>query len=460
MKQRSEKFLYLGKRISWEMYIDKIAVWYPLALYKNNWFISVYPDSPKSGLLVDIKVFEQIRDNLPSLDYIPNISFFKQFNDLFLKTPKPHLHHFSGCENASYTNYTSNTKNAYLSFNTTGDCEHVFYSLSTKIHSKNIFYSVMCWLYCENIYQSFCITKSSQIFYSSNIHDSFDLWFCENMTWCQNCIDCNNLDHKQYYIHNEFVGKEEFEKQYDNLITKLQHQKDMKYQKNDFTLLSSDYSSSFCSYNIHHCHNMLFCGHEDGLMGSANVVFWSWGKECYLSCAINGDSERIYGSVGLRKCFDVWYSYYCEHCSFCLWCVWLKNKSYCILNKQYTKEERELMVEIIFTTMENDWEFGQFFPSETCPFDKEETLAGLFFHNTNYKNNQNAVLQPWELSSDDLIWFDFGDYLMLMDTIIVDKYGKKYKLLKEELLFMQKYKLRLPTSHWLHLIKEKILHYL
>ncbi len=49
-------------------------------------------------------------------------------------------------------------------------------------------------------------------------------------------------------------------------------------------------------------------------------------------------------------------------CSFCIGCVGLKNKSYCILNKQYTKEEWYVLADQIFTQMNQQGVLGDFFP--------------------------------------------------------------------------------------------------
>ncbi len=51
-----------------------------------------------------------------------------------------------------------------------------------------------------------------------------------------------------------------------------------------------------------------------------------------------------------------------ENCKFCIGCIGLRNKEYCILNKQYTKEEREKKADEIFSRMETDGTLGEFFP--------------------------------------------------------------------------------------------------
>ena len=46
-------------------------------------------------------------------------------------------------------------------------------------------------------------------------------------------------------------------------------------------------------------------------------------------------------------------SRFLENCKYCLGCIGLRNQQYCILNKQYEKDEWFELVEKIFATMEN-----------------------------------------------------------------------------------------------------------
>jgi len=48
-------------------------------------------------------------------------------------------------------------------------------------------------------------------------------------------------------------------------------------------------------------------------------------------------------------CTDCTDCNYCHHCEDCFMCTWLHNKRYCILNKQYTKEEYEAKMQEINT---------------------------------------------------------------------------------------------------------------
>src|SRR3989344_3075374 len=60
-------------------------------------------------------------------------------------------------------------------------------------------------------------------------------------------------------------------------------------------------------------------------------------------------------------------------------CVGLRNKKYCILNKQYTKEEYEELAPRIIAHMRNTEEWGRFFPMEQSSFAYNETEAQDYF---------------------------------------------------------------------------------
>jgi hypothetical protein len=82
-------------------------------------------------------------------------------------------------------------------------------------------------------------------------------------------------------------------------------------------------------------------------------------------------------------------SYLCpQNVSNLFLCVGLRNKSYCILNKQYTKEEYEELVPRIIEKMmttplrqgfEGQMEWGEFFPTSLSPFGYNETVAQEYF---------------------------------------------------------------------------------
>ena len=91
---------------------------------------------------------------------------------------------------------------------------------------------------------------------------------------------------------------------------------------------------------------------------------------------------------------DVTYVDNCHDSSNLFGCEGIRNKQYCILNKQYTKEEYEkLMPKIIehmndmpyVDTKGRTYKFGEFFPVELSPSAYNETIAEEYFPLTKEK---------------------------------------------------------------------------
>ena len=115
------------------------------------------------------------------------------------------------------------------------------------------------------------------------------------------------------------------------------------------TLYSSLVNTSYTNYSSH-------------LKNTYALFFADYAENCFYSDFLNTlkdtsdchrirESELCYDSVGMYKCFGCLYSLECDNsvnvifskncsnCTDCFGCMNLKNKSYCIFNKQYTKEE-------------------------------------------------------------------------------------------------------------------------
>ena len=63
----------------------------------------------------------------------------------------------------------------------------------------------------------------------------------------------------------------------------------------------------------------------------------------------------------------------------CLGCFGLKQKQYCIFNKQYSKEEYFILKKKIIEHMRNTKEWGEYFPTSVSPFAYNESMAQDYF---------------------------------------------------------------------------------
>jgi hypothetical protein len=81
----------------------------------------------------------------------------------------------------------------------------------------------------------------------------------------------------------------------------------------------------------------------------------SHGNTDFYGAANTGaKSECIYNCEGIVTGSHLYYSRFLEYCSYCIGCIGLKNKSFCIFNKEYSKEERFELAEKIFAQMDKD----------------------------------------------------------------------------------------------------------
>jgi hypothetical protein len=96
------------------------------------------------------------------------------------------------------------------------------------------------------------------------------------------------------------------------------------------------------------------------------------------TCVIN-----VYGILFSVQCRDgssnLLYCYSCDATRDSFGCSGLRRKQYCILNKQYTKEEYERMMVRIIEHMQNTGEWGQFFPTILTPMPYNRSVAQRYF---------------------------------------------------------------------------------
>lgn len=141
--------------------------------------------------------------------------------------------------------------------------------------------------------------------------------------------------------------------------------------------------------------------------------------------------------------------YYCDQCmnscSNLFGCVGLKHREYCILNRQYSKEEYETLVPRIIRHMERTGEWGEFFPpecslfayNETCaqdefPLRPEQAVAAGYC----WKETDQKEYQPQTVFVPDSIR-DVGDDI-LAKLLACKQCGKNYKVAEPELRFYRK----------------------
>ncbi len=345
--------------------------------------------------------------------------FFQQYGDLLKRIPLINLS-VTNNVNSSYCNISAQDKGCYM-ISACGLDENVMYSnrLANTKDSMDVYISdknLMC-------YELIDSSNSFKVLFSNKANNCVDSYFLYDCVNCQNCFGCVGLRNKSYHIFNKPYSRElyfekikEFNLGSHESISKL---------KDEFREFVKIFPKRFANNincvnstgdNIRNSKNAQFCFDAEGV---EDGKFFTWVymglKDCYDVGAGSGvNIERVYESWDtnfssqnvlfssvIYACYDIQYSWNCHGSHNLFGCYGLRNKEYCILNKQYTKEEYHLLVAKIIKHM-NDmpffgqgkrvYKYGEFFPVEISPFSYNETIAQEYFPITKeeaYNKNYN-----------------------------------------------------------------------
>lgn len=470
-------------------FVQHITSWYPLVLTKNAWYISSYPPTPRIAGIIPYKEYEAGRDDLVHqwLDYDFEQDFFHNIQRLRDQTKLPNLLQFADNENSDYAYCVLGSKNVYMGFTIIKDVENCLYSFSVKTGSRNIFNSVMVRDNSENIYMSSGIITGYAIFYSRYMTNCSNMRFCSNCFGCQECLFCHDLNNQSYCIANKVYEREiYFQKKQELLAQKekyLQWYQELPLSwanpgstdvEGHFIINSQGIRQGNYVSQIDQGKNLILIGGET----KGEEVY-----DCFLNTPPISDmygvvsagtgSDNIYNSLHIVTGTNIYYSVMMDNCSYCLGCMGLKNKSFCILNKQYSQEERYEVANKIFAQMEKDWTLWTFFPWWMNPFYFNDTAAYLLDDTF----TKDELLQENYLWRDEEIKVDIpaGAEVVkskeldtyqwynekwareinpeILKKVIIDEKGNSYRIVKMEYDFLMKHGLPLPEIHRLERIK-------
>ena len=407
-------------------------------------------------------------------DFDFSCSFFNQFKNLIKDTPFPSVTN-TNCENSDFWTYQWYNKDCYMEIGTGSSEDCYFWTINlfcrncVDCHYSN---------YCENSYFlidcDYCKVSS---YLQSCSNCSFSD-YCFDSEWLENCFLCFNLKNKKYCILNQEYTKEEYrekikEMRLDTYSGRKKVFEVFKKKKTEYPVrFSNTFNSEECSgdniYNSKNCHysfwvaeskNCKFFFRGEKLENSYDIyIGWIPWEFCYNSVSSYDHVSHHIGTLYSWGSQNMFYTNYCFNCHDCFWCSWLKNQSYCIFNKKYSREEYETLVPKIIKHMIKSWEWGEFYPSDFSPFCYNESVAIQ-----EYPLSKEKALKDWFLWSDYEIPFpkvkktipanklpdDIKDVPddILNWAIECEVSKKLFKIIKEELDFYRKYNLPIPRRH-------------
>lgn len=405
-------------------------------------------------------------------DYNPDKPFFEQLKELQEKVPRPHQQGAQsvGCE---WCDDAWESKNCYLS-RSTKNAENLLYGYRAIDVKDSIDVSHVFTL--DSCYDCGYCFSSYNLLFSKNCRECIDSAFLFDCRNCSNCFMCYNLRGKSYCIENEQYTKEEYEQKITEINLgshvnleqyKAYYAEILKKQavhRENFNIKTYDSVGTYMT-NCNNCTNV-FCWEESencmnclrGLKTKDSIDLVG----CWLTelCGNNSCCTNAYCAKYSIWCDGLRYCEYCDQClevDYCFGCVGLRKKKYHILNKEYSKEEYEILTQKIISDMKMRGEYGKFPPYSLglCPYNF--STAAIYFPDVDKKfieekggyweditSQKIEGIQTSELPDS----IDSVDESITKQALICPVTGWRYNISDAELAFLKRKNIALPRVHF------------
>lgn len=325
-------------------------------------------------------------------------TIFEQLHELWRDVPAQNLLIEGTNENSEYIHYAGFAKNCYLIMHA-DFCEDCYYGYGMK--------------------KSTCCVDGFYNLHSELCFDCIDVHRCYGLKGCQDCINCSSsaflkdcigckhcflcvgLRDKEYCLRNEQLSQSAYEAKmqeynlgswsvYRSCLREkrelaLQHPHKA-FHGHNLEQCSGDYlvncKNTLQSFDCEDTEDCKYC-YQIVTGAKDNYDVYQYGlnvRESY-DCSIAGNSchHILFSHNTHVNCSDLLYCWFVQSSKNCFGCVSMHNKQYCILNKQYSKEEYERLVPKIIDKMRGEKSWGELFPIDHSPFGYNKTNAQLYY---------------------------------------------------------------------------------
>jgi hypothetical protein len=295
--------------------------------------------------------------------YDPERSFFEQFRELIRTVPVPCLQSVNG-DNSAYCNFTKSMKDSYLAIGSS-ESENTYYAYRA-IRSQDIVDASFI-LDSSVVFDSINLVRCHNVAKSQNCQDCHDCTFCFQCENCNHCFGCSNLRNASYSIFQKAYTPDAYEIELKKVQTMdanalRQYMQPFMISKN-IQIIGSEgcigdeiKNSKNCkgSFGIQDGENLRYS--YDLYNHSKDTIdcFSGYGplENCYESSSFGMNSSHLYCCENTFDTTNGAYLHFCYNSHDLFGCIGLRNKQYCILNKQYTKDEYESLVSKIIEEMQ------------------------------------------------------------------------------------------------------------
>lgn len=413
--------------------------------------------------------------------------FSEQFYELRRTVPAITLNQTGTIENSDYIHYAGYSKNCYLIAHA-DYCEDCCYGYGYKKNKSCMdgFYNLHCELCYDNVY----IHKSYGLIGCQDCVNCHSSAFLKDCVGCKHCFLCTGLREREYCFENVQLTRTEYEEKLKriNLGSHEQYEffraKLCEMERTMIVQSTNGYNLEQCSGNyLQNCKNCRSCFDvEDGedlahcyqlvLGAKSSQDIYQYGtkiNECY-ECGIVGDDSYhilLSSQIFINNSNLTYCCFLANGCKNCFGCCNMKGASYCILNKQYTKEEYERLVPQIIEHMRKTpirssgvtkgqaGEWGEFLPIHTSLFGYNKSSAQLHYPLTKAEVEQrgwkwDGYEPPFPTVQKTIPASALPDTIadtpddVLQWAILCEKTGRPFKLQPLELKLLRQMSIPIP----------------
>ncbi len=416
---------------------------------------------------------DQVDNSQFGREYDFSRPFFEQWNELMHAVYLLPLTNTNN-ENSEYVNGGQDMKNCYLCFacSQAQDCLYCFthYHGNDNIECANANKCQFCY-HCSDV---------------ENCYESQNCVECETCSNCIGCIDCTGcsfctgcvgIEHRQYCFFNEKLSPEQYQERVRDLNLGSYAARHSFLERLAAFLASSGHVPNRL-INVENCtgsyirrgQNLVYCFNSRNCKDCGYQVAALDSTDCWkgyaINCefnynSINYNAYNCHYSYGIFRSESCWYGYVLGNsCAHCFGCSALKQKSYCILNKQYSKGEYMDLVPRIVAHMRQTGEWGQYFPAKLAPHSYEDSWVNDYLTEIPHEevlrrgyHSDPPLVQP--APPNAIQGADLPDHIddaipamLLSQPIACATTGAAFNIQEREIAFYQRFKIPLPRTHW------------
>ncbi|MFA6586211.1 MAG: hypothetical protein WCS86_03580 [Candidatus Paceibacterota bacterium] len=402
--------------------------------------------------------------------------FFEQFRELQDKVPLLSLINDDGIGsvNCEYTQNTTYAKNCYMGAMSWRTEDLMYYYHIDGPDTRDVVDSLDLFYYLQIIYDSIFLEHSyncRNCYYSTGLTDCVLCYDCKG---CSNCFMCANLRQKKYCIFNKQYTKEEYENiirdyqlhsysgterakgEFTNFLSKqIRRFANIRNSVNctgDCLLNSKNLKNAFMAIG---CEDVRFLMRGTNIKDSYDLTPAGESSQCYEALTADYDYLALFAIYSFKN-QEVSYVENCHSSKHLFGCSGIRHGQYCILNKEYSKEEYFKLRDKLIEYMKQTGEYGEFFPSRMSHFGYNETMAQDYFPTTREEAIKNGH-KWWDdiqktTGKETLSLYQIPDSILnvkddiLNDVLCCIECGRNYKIVQNELIFYKKYLIPLPRK--------------